>query len=78
MQKERQEVVPILLMVTARSGSQYLKAFDVDGSAVKKVVLKEVVMDNLNSVLVWEDRKQEMVLKMCTHRWLRDRLKQWL
>lgn len=54
----------------------YLPAFNIEGTTVEKIVLKDMATKYYSSVLVGEKRKLEIVFKLFHYRLWPDRLQQ--
>lgn len=72
--REGNGVVTIPSMKQTRSESHFLPSFSTEGAEPEKTVTKDLATEYSSSVFVGDVRKLELLLKLCDHWWLRDRL----
>lgn len=78
LQRNGKGVVSILSTIVARCGRRHLPSFSTDNARLQKILFKKMAMDNWSSVVLREERKQEVVLKFSNYRELQHSLKQFL
>lgn len=67
---EEEGVAPIHLMVEARKLRHELPLFRMERAALEEIKLKEMMTEKWSSMLLGAERKWEVVIKSCNHRWL--------
>lgn len=67
LHREGKAVVSIPPMILASNEMLYFPSFSIDGAAPEKRVLKELATATWGSLLMCEERKQEIVPKLCIH-----------
>lgn len=78
LRRERKDVVPIDQIVVKSSGRHYVPLLGMEGSALERLILKELVSESWSYVLIVKKMKRGVILKLRNHRWLRGRLRQCL
>lgn len=61
-------VVPILQMVKAKKERHFMPLCSTEGPVVENILLVETMTDNYSSVLLGDERKRQVLFKLCRNR----------